>query len=638
MLGGAGGGACAVTRAGGRGRAAGACAGAGAGAANLDIGGLRWLKTSAGRVRAVGAKAKVGAGAGAGAVHVDIGARARARQTQRMWTLVIGGGAVAGLAIFAMNSLWKSSQRTRHQLHPSLILIFLIPRPCSPPLQALEKFAENSSANRFRLGGLVKEGSVRIPAGSIEMEFVVTDLATDILIPVCYRGALTDLFRKGHSVVAEGFLRSLSHADTAAFLDAPPHGCPARSVQGGPICGGGGGVSAAAQPSHHPCFLGCATSPFFFLPPFLTPDFGPIQGCPARSVQGGPLCGGGGGVSAAAQPSHHPCFLGCATSPFFFLPPFLTPDFGPVQGCPARSVQGGPFSGGGGLSAASQPSHHRCFLHCHTSSHLPFSPQPTPPPLHQILVRFRGALPDLFREGHSVVAEGFLRPLSEANTSAFTGSSIATASSSSGFSGRGATVLGVAEAEGAVVERGIGEGGARGEGGGVGEKGVGEWEEGEDVSASARSVGYFFAATEVLAKHDEKHMPKEVAAALEKNLWDKYMPKEVAAALEKNRAAIEAAGEGDDTSDALRPALEKNRAAIEAAGEGDDTSDGEGEGKDDGERSVGEAQKGKKSSVGSGGGAAGSAALGMGDGAKKPGKLSKLGQSPSVAQGYDIPS
>ncbi|CAI5491699.1 unnamed protein product [Closterium sp. Naga37s-1] len=362
-------------------------------------------------------------------------------------------------------------------------------------------------------------------------------------IPVCYRGALTDLFRKGHSVVAEGFLRSLSHADTAAFLDAPPHGCP------------------------------------------------------ARSVQGGPLCGGGGGVSAAAQPSHHPCFLGCATSPFFFLPPFLTPDFGPVQGCPARSVQGGPFSGGGGLSAASQPSHHRCFLHCHTSSHLPFSPQPTPPPLRQILVRFRGALPDLFREGHSVVAEGFLRPLSEANTAAFTGSSIASASSSSGFSGRGATVLGVAEAEGAVVERGIGEGGARGEGGGVGEKGVGEWEEGEDVSASARSVGYFFAATEVLAKHDEKYMPKEVAAA-----------------------------------------LEKNRAAIEAAGEGDDTSDGEGEGKDDGERSVGEAQKGKKSSVGSGGGAAGSAALGMGDGAKKPGKLSKLGQSPSVAQGYDIPS
>ncbi|CAI5483620.1 unnamed protein product [Closterium sp. Yama58-4] len=287
------------------------------------------------------------------------------------------------------------------------------------PTQALEKFAENSSANRFRLGGLVKEGSVRIPAGSIEMEFVVTDLATDIL------------------------------------------------------------------------------------------------------------------------------------------------------------------------------------------------------------VRYRGALPDLFREGHSVVAEGFLRPLSQANTAAFTasspGSSIGSATSSnsssgSGFSGRGTSVLGVVEAEGAVVGGGIGEGGASGEGEGGGEKGAEEW---EDVSASARSVGYFFAATEVLAKHDENagqsvwffFAASEVLAKHD----EKYMPKEVAAALEKNRAAMEAAGEGEDTSN------------------------GEGEGKagEDGERSVEEAQKGKKSSVGSGGGGG---ALGMGDGAKKPGKLSKLGQSPSVSQGYDIPS
>ncbi|GJP36747.1 hypothetical protein CLOM_g21221 [Closterium sp. NIES-68] len=180
------------------GAGAGAVVGAGergTGAVHLDVGGLRWLKTSAGRGRAVGAKAKPGAGAGA--VHVDIGARARARQTQRMWTLVIGGGAVAGLAIFAMNSFQEN-------------LMFYI-----TPTQALEKFAENSSANRFRLGGLVKEGSVRIPAGSIEMEFVVTDLATDILVR--YRGALPDLFREGHSVVAEGFLRPLSQANTAAF-------------------------------------------------------------------------------------------------------------------------------------------------------------------------------------------------------------------------------------------------------------------------------------------------------------------------------------------------------------------------------------------------------------------------------------
>ncbi|CAA6670859.1 unnamed protein product [Spirodela intermedia] len=37
------------------------------------------------------------------------------------------------------------------------------------------------------------------------------------------------------------------------------------------------------------------------------------------------------------------------------------------------------------------------------------------------------------------------------------------------------------------------------------------------VSEKARNGVCFFKATEVLAKHDEKYMPKEVAAALERN-------------------------------------------------------------------------------------------------------------------------
>lgn len=37
------------------------------------------------------------------------------------------------------------------------------------------------------------------------------------------------------------------------------------------------------------------------------------------------------------------------------------------------------------------------------------------------------------------------------------------------------------------------------------------------VSGKARSAEWYFAATEVLAKHDEKYMPQEVAAAIEKN-------------------------------------------------------------------------------------------------------------------------
>jgi len=73
--------------------------------------------------------------------------------------------------------------------------------------------------------------------------------------------------------------------------------------------------------------------------------------------------------------------------------------------------------------------------------------------------RYEGSLPDLFREGHSVVVEGFVRKFEE---------------------------------------DGVGK---------VGHK----------VSEKARKGDCYFKATEVLAKHDEKYMPAEVAAAIEKN-------------------------------------------------------------------------------------------------------------------------
>ncbi|CAI0412442.1 unnamed protein product [Linum tenue] len=73
------------------------------------------------------------------------------------------------------------------------------------PTDAMEQNKANPKKTKFRLGGLVLEGSVVQPASSPEMEFVVTDLITDILVR--YKGALPDLFREGHSVVVEGFVR-----------------------------------------------------------------------------------------------------------------------------------------------------------------------------------------------------------------------------------------------------------------------------------------------------------------------------------------------------------------------------------------------------------------------------------------------
>ncbi|MEM7620137.1 MAG: cytochrome c maturation protein CcmE [Pseudomonadota bacterium] len=56
---------------------------------------------------------------------------------------------------------------------------------------------------RFRLGGLVQEGSVK-RGDNAHVQFVVTD--TNQTITVNYKGILPDLFREGQGVVTEGRL------------------------------------------------------------------------------------------------------------------------------------------------------------------------------------------------------------------------------------------------------------------------------------------------------------------------------------------------------------------------------------------------------------------------------------------------
>ena len=59
---------------------------------------------------------------------------------------------------------------------------------------------------RFRLGGVVAEGSTERASDSLEVRFVVTDRFKDT--PVVYVGILPDLFREGQSVVTTGSLRA----------------------------------------------------------------------------------------------------------------------------------------------------------------------------------------------------------------------------------------------------------------------------------------------------------------------------------------------------------------------------------------------------------------------------------------------
>jgi cytochrome c-type biogenesis protein CcmE len=67
--------------------------------------------------------------------------------------------------------------------------------------------AENrfEPGKRFRLGGLVVEGSITRAADGREVRFQLTDTAHSV--PVVYAGVLPDLFREGQGIVANGTLR-----------------------------------------------------------------------------------------------------------------------------------------------------------------------------------------------------------------------------------------------------------------------------------------------------------------------------------------------------------------------------------------------------------------------------------------------
>lgn len=58
---------------------------------------------------------------------------------------------------------------------------------------------------RFRLGGVLLEGSVKRETGSLRVAFEVTDRFNNY--PVVYDGILPDMFREGTSVIATGRIR-----------------------------------------------------------------------------------------------------------------------------------------------------------------------------------------------------------------------------------------------------------------------------------------------------------------------------------------------------------------------------------------------------------------------------------------------
>ena len=74
---------------------------------------------------------------------------------------------------------------------------------CSPSQVA---DGEPPADRRFRVGGLVVNGSVEREPGELEVRFVLTDTAHNV--PVVYAGVLPDLFREGQGIIAHGTMNT----------------------------------------------------------------------------------------------------------------------------------------------------------------------------------------------------------------------------------------------------------------------------------------------------------------------------------------------------------------------------------------------------------------------------------------------
>jgi cytochrome c-type biogenesis protein CcmE len=69
---------------------------------------------------------------------------------------------------------------------------------------------------QFRLGGLVKPGSVSRGQDGLAMRFVVTDGPEDVTVE--YVGILPDLFREGQGVIARGALNGVGLFEASEVL------------------------------------------------------------------------------------------------------------------------------------------------------------------------------------------------------------------------------------------------------------------------------------------------------------------------------------------------------------------------------------------------------------------------------------
>jgi cytochrome c-type biogenesis protein CcmE len=120
----------------------------------------------------------------------------------KRFALIGGGLAVLGIAAALVLNAFQSN-----------LVFFFTPTQIAA--------GEAPKGKAFRIGGLVKDGSLKRQPDGLTVQFIVTDTAKEIT--VAYTGILPDLFREGKGVVAQGKLgeNSLLVKNTLDAVDWP---------------------------------------------------------------------------------------------------------------------------------------------------------------------------------------------------------------------------------------------------------------------------------------------------------------------------------------------------------------------------------------------------------------------------------
>ena len=97
--------------------------------------------------------------------------------------LIVGGLVILGLVVALVLNAFQSN------------LVFFF-----SPTQVVA--GEAPKGKSFRVGGLVKAGTIMREPDGVTLRFVMTDIENDMI--VAYKGILPDLFREGKGAVAQG--------------------------------------------------------------------------------------------------------------------------------------------------------------------------------------------------------------------------------------------------------------------------------------------------------------------------------------------------------------------------------------------------------------------------------------------------